>query len=160
MINCIVAVDLGHGIGCKGHMPWPTLTEDLAWFKRITTESVVIMGSATWRSIGRKLPGRVNIVISRSLTIESDHCYQSPQYAIAAAKILYPTKEIFIIGGQELYDSSLPFIDRFYVTEIHADFVCDRFFDLDHVQKYFPNVTTLADHYTSGITYSIKEYTK
>ena len=159
MINCIVAVDQGRGIGFNGQMPWPRLAGDMSWFKSLTTDNVIIMGSTTWHSLGRKLPNRINVVISRWDMPGADHRYFNITDAIDAARLLYPEKEIFIVGGQALYDSTMPIIDRFYITQIEQKYICDKFFNLTYVYEHFLNV---QEHkkYTDSVTYTIKEYSK
>jgi dihydrofolate reductase len=162
MINCIVAVDKSHGIGFKGHMPWPHLKGDMSWFRQMTTNQVVIMGSTTWKSLGYKpLPNRINIVLSRTHDYSgenaADHTFSDPDTALVFCENEYPDKEIFIIGGDVVYRTYLDIVDRFYVTEIDADFECDRHFDLSYVQKNFTKVKECAT-FTDPIKYIIKEY--
>lgn len=160
MINCIVAVDSGQGIGCNGHMPWPRLGGDMTWFKNLTTDQIVIMGSTTWISLGRKLPNRINIVLSKSSTyVNADHTFADPSQALTFCQNEYPDKEIFIIGGQAIYDEYLTSINRFYITEIAARYDCDKFFNLDYVIRHFSNI---KEHgcIKEPLTYTMKEYTK
>lgn len=159
MINCVVAVEQGQGIGYNGSMPWPHLRGDMKWFKELTTNQVVIMGSTTWKSLGKRLPNRVNMIIGRTPWDNSDHCYLTPADALTSCSLLYPDKEVFIIGGQALYDSMMHLVDRFYVTEIEQQYQCDKFFNLTHVQTNFPNIKLHAEH-NDPVNYKIKEYTK
>lgn len=160
MINCIVAVEQGQGIGFNGLMPWPRLKGDMAWFKNLTTDHVVIMGSVTWHSLGKKLPNRVNVVLSRAeLFADADHTFVDPSVALSFCQNEYPDKEIFIMGGQAIYDQYLTSINRFYITEINASYQCDKFFNLDYVKKHFPYVKEqLVD--TDAVPYTMKEYNK
>jgi dihydrofolate reductase len=158
MINCIVAVDKSQGIGFEGQMPWPRLAGDMQWFKEKTTDQIVIMGRKTWESIGSKnLPNRINIVISRNFIESADRCFSDADRALDFCTIFYPYKEIFIIGGSAIYRHYLDIVDRFYVTEIDADYKCDTFFDLTYVKETF---TKVKDHATFNdpIKYTIKEY--
>jgi dihydrofolate reductase len=162
MINCIVAVERNQGIGFNGQMPWPHLKGDMSWFKKITTNQVVIMGSTTWKSIGYKpLPNRINLVLSRSTDYSgdnaADHTFSDPDTAIAFCKNEYPDKEIFIIGGSIVYQRYLDKVDRFFVTEIDQDYQCDTFFDLKYVKE---NFTKVKEHaiITEPVIYTIKEY--
>lgn len=159
MINCIVAVERNQGIGFEGQMPWPRLAGDMRWFREKTTDQIVIMGRKTWESIGSKnLPNRINIVISRNFIEEADRCFSDTDRALHFCKLFYPYKEIFIIGGSSIYTHYLDIVDKFYVTEIDADYKCDTFFDLDYVQE---NFTTVKEHatFTEPVKYTIKEYT-
>ena len=158
MINCIVAVDRNQGIGFNGQMPWPYLKGDMAWFKKMTDNQIVIMGKKTWNSIGgKKLPNRINLVISRNPVSDCDMSFAMTDIALDTAVKLWPDKEIFIIGGSAIYQHYLDIVDRFYVTEIDADYQCDTFFDLEYVKKHFTNIVKHAT-FNEPITYTIREY--
>jgi dihydrofolate reductase len=158
VINVVVALDRGQGIGRKGFMPWPRLDHDMDWFRKITKNNVIIMGSATWESIScYKLPDRVNVVISKKKWHTADHCFENPIKAIQTCSKLYPDSEIFVIGGQQLYDSTLSLAKKFFVTEIDQSYNCDRFFNLDYVKQNCKKVKKLAS-YNDPIPYTITEY--
>lgn len=127
-INAIVAMGRGGEIGFRGDMPWH-LPEDLRHFKAITTGHPVIMGRATWDSLPtRPLPGRLNIVISRRDFNSSDNVkfVNSIQQAL---DLCPAASDPFIIGGATIYESSMPLLQRIYVTRIDADFAqADTFF--------------------------------
>jgi dihydrofolate reductase len=156
MINCLVAVDRNRGIGFEGQMPWPHLNGDMKWFKQMTTGQVIIMGSTTYDSIGRPLPNRINVVISRKRLL-GDHTFDDCGSALDYCAVEYPDKDIFVIGGSAIYEQYLDIIDRFYVTEIDATYQCDKFFDFNYVQKNFTKVTEHAT-FNDPIKYTIKEY--
>lgn len=162
MINCIVAVERSRGIGYQNSMPWPRLANDMKWFKSVTTNNVVIMGSNTYLSLGKPLPNRINVVLSKTKDYSgigrADHTFSDPATALVFCQLEYPDKEIFIIGGGEIYNLYLKDIDRFFITEIDADYTCDRFFNLGYVQKNFTKVKEHAK-FTDPIPYTIKEYT-
>jgi dihydrofolate reductase len=143
MICGIVAVCNNGGIGYRNKMPWPFLQKDMAHFKKLTHNNVVIMGSNTWLSLGKKLSNRVNIVVSKTNWPGSDHTYLTPQDAITSADFLYPNKDIYIIGGQMIYESCLNFTDKFYVTEIDENYQCDKFFDMGLIRKKFNTCTEI-----------------
>ena len=158
MINCLVAVERNQGIGFEGQMPWPHLKGDMRWFKEKTTDQIVIMGRKTWDSIGGKaLPNRINLVLSRSKIEGPDCCSDDTDWLLGYCKTFYPYKEIFIIGGSAVYQHYMDIVDRFYVTEIDADFKCDTFFDLKYVQENFTKVTEHAT-FNEPLKYTIKEY--
>lgn len=159
MINCIVAIEKNQGIGYNNSMPWPFLPDDMNWFKLLTSNNIVIMGSSTWKSLKKKLPNRINIVISKNNLYDCDHIFPSLESAIIYSNIEYKDKEIFIIGGQQLYDSSMSIIDNFYITEIDHDFKCDKFFNLDYVVKNYKQIKIISK-YQTPINYTIKEYKK
>ena len=156
MINCLVAVERSQGIGFEGQMPWPHLKEDMQWFKQLTTNQIVIMGSTTYDSLGKSLPNRINVVISRKRQL-GDHTFNNCGDALDFCSVEYPDKEIFIIGGSAVYEAYLDIVDRFYVTEIDADYQCDKFFDLTYVKE---NFTKVKEHaiLNDPIKYTIKEY--
>lgn len=163
MISAIVAVERSQGIGFQNSMPWPLLKEDLKWFKQNTVGNIVIMGSKTFESIGKPLPNRINVVLSKNKNYKyqggSDHSFTDSDTALLFCQQEYPDKEIFVIGGSEIYNQFLYHVDRFLITEIDEDFVCDRFFNLDYVRKNFTKVKKHAT-FTDPILYTIKEYTK
>lgn len=163
MINCIVAIDLNYGIGVENQLPWPKIKEDLNWFKSITTNEIVIMGSNTWKSIGsRILPNRINCVVSRHNIHGPNFVFLDPIYAINFMKKIYKDHEIFVIGGQQIYDSTLHFIDRFYITHIEEKYNCDKFFNFDFVKSHFKNEKLISEFGQTDSTpkFKIIEYTK
>lgn len=162
MINCIVAVERNQGIGFNGQMPWPHLKGDMSWFKRMTTDNVVIMGSTTWKSLGNKpLPNRINVVLSRTHDYsginKADHTFSNHETALTFCDKEYLDKEIFVIGGSAVYESHLGIIDRFYVTELDVGYECDTFFNLNYVRDKFKKVKEHAT-FSDPIKYTIKEY--
>jgi len=163
MIIGIVAVDAANGIGINGTLPWPKLKEDLAWFKSKTENNIVLMGSNTWRSIGSKpLPNRINCVVSKYNKEKADYMFFDPSYGVEfCMKVLY-TKDLYIIGGQKIYDSTMHFIDKWYITEIEKEYKCDKTFQLDYVKNNFPNKSILktVEETESTPKYNIIEYTK
>jgi dihydrofolate reductase len=156
MINCLVAVERSQGIGFNGQMPWPHLKGDMQWFRQMTTNQIVIMGSTTYDSLGKPLPNRINVVISRKREL-GDHTFSDCGAALDFCSVEYPDKEIFIIGGSAVYEAYLDIVDRFYITEIDADYECDKFFDLTYVKE---NFTKVKEHaiLNDPIKSTIKEY--
>jgi dihydrofolate reductase len=127
-LSIIVATDANRGIGIHNALPWH-LPEDLAHFKRTTTGHPIIMGRKTFDSIGRALPNRRNIVISRDP--QWRHVGVESAASVAAAAALAGdgnAAEAFIIGGAQIYAAALPLVDRLIVTEIAKSFDCDAFF--------------------------------
>ena len=112
-------------IGAKGGLPWH-LPEDLAFFKRTTMGHPIVMGRKTWESIGRPLPGRRSVVVTRdrSFSAAGAEVVHSLDEAVARCA---GSDEIFVIGGAQLYAEALPRADRLLLTEIHADFDGDTF---------------------------------
>ncbi len=119
-LNLIVAVARNGVIGRNGALPW-RLPEDLAHFKRTTMGNPIIMGRKTWESIGRPLPGRRNIVVSRSKNLAANGAEIAADLDAALALCADAT-EAFVIGGAQLYSAARPRAQRLLVTEIDADF--------------------------------------
>ncbi|MCG8995795.1 dihydrofolate reductase [Laribacter hongkongensis] len=115
-------------IGLDNRMPWH-LPEDLAYFKHVTLGKPVVMGRKTFESIGRPLPGRLNIVVTRNPDWQAAgiQVAHSLDAALALAAAAAP-EEIMLIGGAELYRQALPQADVLYLTEIDAEFAGDAFF--------------------------------
>lgn len=163
MIIGIVAVDQNNGIGLENSMPWPYLHEDLEHFKQLTTNNVVLMGSNTLKSLKRdRLPNRVNAVVSRTMWTKSDHVYLELHQAITSLILLYPNKDIFIMGGAQLYESAKSYIQKYVVTEINQTYPCDKFFDYSYVKNNFSNRSIISQISKTDNTpsYNIIEYTK
>ncbi|MGB9097513.1 type 3 dihydrofolate reductase [Erwinia sp.] len=125
MISLIAAMAADRVIGMDNAMPWH-LPADLAWFKRQTLDKPVIMGRRTWESIGRPLPGRLNIVISSQPgEAEGVTWVTSIDEALQAAG---EVEEVMVIGGGRIYEQLLPRADRLYLTHIDAEVVGDTTF--------------------------------
>lgn len=128
MLKILVAFDENRVIGKNNALIWH-LPADLKRFKALTTGHVIIMGRKTFESIGRPLPNRTTIVISRQqdLKIEGVILAHSVEEAILKAKSI-SRDDIFIVGGAEIYQLSLPFADQILVTQLHDIFEGDAFF--------------------------------
>lgn len=124
-LTIIVATDKRGGIGIENQLPWH-LPEDLAHFKRTTGGHAIIMGRKTFESIGRALPNRRNIVISR----DSNWAHPGVECvnSLEAARAAVSGDDAFIIGGAQIYQQALALADRLIVTEIQKEFSCDAFF--------------------------------
>ncbi|GMR06357.1 MAG: type 3 dihydrofolate reductase [Gammaproteobacteria bacterium] len=127
-ISIIVAMDEGRLIGNEGGMPWH-LPADLKFFKSVTMGKPIIMGRSTWESIAKALPGRTNIVITRSTSYQAEDCRlaHSVDEALAIAKE-ESAEEVMIIGGGGIYEQTLDRVDRLYLTKIAAHLIGDRHF--------------------------------
>lgn len=146
MISAIVAVAKNGIIGKEGGIPW-YLPADLTHFKQITMGHPIIMGRATHESIGKALPGRTNIVLTHDSNYKAEGCrvVQSIDKAIELAKSL-DDKEIFIIGGEQIYNQAMSELDRIYMTAVDADIKGDKIFQYDDsgweqvaVEKHSPD---------------------
>ena len=126
-ISCIVAADSNNGIG-KNNQLLCHLPADLKYFKNLTTHHAILMGRKTFDSIGKPLPNRTNIIVSRSdLNIEGTYCFNSIDEGISFAKSQNET-ELFIIGGDSIYKQSMDVLNTVYLTRIHHSFEADAFF--------------------------------
>jgi dihydrofolate reductase len=125
-ISLVVAMDDNRLIGAGNGLPW-RLPADLKHFKRITMGHPIVMGRRTWESIGRPLPGRTNIVVTRQPGYVADGAVvvDSPEAAKEAAG---KCDELMVIGGAQLYEQVLEEANRIYLTEIHAEFEGDTWF--------------------------------
>ncbi|MGX4640332.1 dihydrofolate reductase [Massilia sp. SYSU DXS3249] len=124
-LTLVVAIDAQRGIGVNNQLPWH-LPEDLAHFKRVTLGRPMIMGRKTFDSIGRPLPGRRNIVVTRNP--EWRHEGVEAVTSLEAAIALVGDQEASIIGGAQIFEAALPLADRMIVTEIDHVCACDTFF--------------------------------
>ena len=117
-LSLIVAVSKNGFIGKDGSLPWQ-ISEDLKRFRKITSNSVVIMGKNTFLSIGKPLPNRENIVVSTTLK-SADGCkvVRSLEEAINSSKENFPNKEIFLIGGYAIYKKGEIFANTLYLTKV------------------------------------------
>lgn len=128
MISFIVAMDTNRVIGQDNQLPWH-LPEDLKFFKRTTMGHPIVMGRKTFDSIGRPLPGRENIIITRNRDYTRRDCIV---FHTLDDFLTYcdrePQEEYFVIGGAEIFKQLLSEADRLYITEIHEQFDGDTFF--------------------------------
>lgn len=123
--SIIVAVDQNNGIGYQNRMPWH-LPAELKRFKQLTMGHHLIMGRKTYESIGKPLPGRRTIIVTRNPSYQAEGCLiaHSLQEAIQQAKET-GEEETFICGGQAVYREALEEVDRLYLTRIHAEYQTD-----------------------------------
>jgi dihydrofolate reductase len=124
-LTLIVAMDAQRGIGVDNKLPWH-LPEDLAHFKRLTSGHPIIMGRKTFDSIGRALPNRRNIVITRNRLWRHDGVETAG--SLDAAIALVGEAPAFIIGGAQIFNDAMAVATRMEVTEIAHTFACDTFF--------------------------------
>jgi len=152
-ITLVVAMDAQRGIGVDNQLPWH-LPEDLAHFKRVTLERPIIMGRKTFDSIGRPLPKRRNIVVTRNRdwSHEGVEVAGSLEEAIALAG-----GRSSIIGGAQIFHEALPLADRMIVTHIDAAYRCDTFFP--EIDPAVWTVTAREEHTSSdGVAFSFVTY--
>ncbi|MCE9633055.1 MAG: dihydrofolate reductase [Methylophilales bacterium] len=157
MLSVIAAVANNGVIGLDNTLPWH-LPEDLKRFKALTMGHHILMGRKTYESLGRLLPGRTTVVISRN-----------PQYQVTGALVAGSLQqalalcgedeEVFVIGGNELYKAALPLADKLYLTRIHQDFSGDTYFPSIDETKW-REVESLSATSAAGLTYSFNTYIK
>lgn len=126
MISMIVATDRNGLIGKDNDMPW-RLPEDLSYFKRITTGSTVVMGRNTFESIGKPLPNRENIILTRNSDYQVEGC-KTLSSIDALNEMGQSDEEIFVIGGANIYKQAMPFTETLYLTYIDEEFEGDTYF--------------------------------
>ena len=120
-LSLIVAVSKNGYIGKDGSLPWQ-ISEDLKRFRKITSNSVVIMGRNTFLSIGKALPNRENIIVSATLkSIEKCLIANTLDEAINISKEKFPEKDIFLIGGYAIYKAGETFADTLYLTKVDVE---------------------------------------
>jgi len=123
--SIIVAMDIDNGIGYQNRMPWHLPTE-LKRFKSLTMGHHLIMGRRTYESIGKPLPGRTTIIVTRNPRYQAQGCFIA--HSIADAIDLSKGRgenEVFVCGGSAIYRETLGFADRLYLTRVHAKFQTD-----------------------------------
>lgn len=142
-ISIIVAASENNAIGKDNQLLWH-LPEDLKFFKRTTSGHPVIMGRKTFESVGKPLPNRRNIIVSRQadLQITGTETFTSIEDALQSCK---NEKEVFIVGGAEIYELSLPFVNKLYLTKVHHTFEADTFFKEPDLSDWI--LLSSEDHY-------------
>lgn len=142
-ISIIVAIDENKAIGKDNQLLWH-LPNDLKFFKKTTSGHPIIMGRKTYDSIGKPLPNRKNIVITRNkdLKIEGAEIYTSLAEAL---KDLEEENEVFVIGGAEIYNQALPLSDKIYLTQVHHKFDADTYLNSLNLSDW--EVTEKEDHF-------------
>ena len=125
-LSLVVAASSNNVIGSEGRLPWH-LPDDLGHFKRLTTGKPVIMGRRTFESIGRPLPGRRNIVMTRRADYIAQAC-EVVSSVHEALELVHGADEVMIIGGGQVYRDFLPYADRIYLTRVRADVEGDTYF--------------------------------
>ncbi len=130
-LNVIAAMAKNRVIGIRNTLPWH-LPEDLKHFKALTLGHHIIMGRKTYESIGRPLPGRTTVIVSRDADYRIEGCLTATCID-AAITACGEDPEIFFVGGAEMYAQVLPRADRLYLTEIQAEYEGDAWFpEFDH----------------------------
>ncbi len=157
MISIIACLGKNNAIGRDNKLLWH-IPDDLKHFKKITTGNVIVMGRKTYESIGKPLPNRTNIIITRDKQYRADGCLikHSLDKIIEEAKT-YKDKEIFIIGGGQIYEQALPYTDKLYLSIVDDKPDADTFFP-DYSE--FRNIISEEEHEQRGIKFKFIELTK
>ncbi len=136
MISLIVATSTNNAIGKNNQLLWH-LPNDLKYFKNITWGMVVIMGRKTFEAVNRPLPGRVNIVITNQENWHTENVWKASSLEDALKQAENTNcKEIFIIGGGEIYNQGLPLAEKIYMTRVHTEIEGDTFFPVIEESKW------------------------
>lgn len=159
MISIILAMSKNKVIGNKNDLPW-NLPTDLKNFKKVTSGKTVIMGKNTWDSIPEKyrpLPNRINVVITRNLDFKSDVCEVRNNLIEAIEEFNIDDKELFIIGGAEIYKQSFNLADKLYLTNINNEVDGDIFVEGLNEEDWF--LTNFDGPYNEdNLDYRFEEY--
>ena len=123
MISFVVATDTNGLIGKDNDLPWGRLPNDLNHFKKITMGHTVVMGRKTFESIGKPLPKRKNIVLSRTA-----FTHEGVEWRSSIDEVLELPEDVFIIGGTQIYKAFLPYVDKIYHTLVNEQFEGDTYF--------------------------------
>lgn len=144
MIISILASTNTGGIGNRGTLPWPHNKEDMRWFAKHTTNQIVVMGRNTWEDpkMPKPLPNRVNYVVSsRHVDRQYQHLVKwipgSPAESILQIQKDNPTKDVYVIGGRQLYEATEPIVERVLLTRIKGAWFTDTRVQLDRMLACF-----------------------
>lgn len=127
LVSLIVAADENNLIGASGAMPWH-LPDDLRHFRNMTTGKPIVMGRRTFEAIGRPLPNRDNLILTRNPDYRADGCRVVGAMDEVEQAVAGDCPELMVIGGAQIYALALPAADRIYLTRIHAQFSGDTWF--------------------------------
>lgn len=156
-LSIIVAYDAHRGIGINNTLPWH-IPGELPRFKRITTGHAIIMGRKTFESIGRPLPNRRNIVLTRN--DEWQHDGVEVVNSLQAAIQLIGDADAFVIGGADIYAQAMPLCSQLLATEIHHHFACDAFFPVIDKEQWQEVERTTQHCEKNKFDYSFVTYKK
>lgn len=152
-VSLIVAIDQNRVIGKNNDLPW-SIPNDWEYVMKTIKKHPLIMGRKTLESLGGALPDRRNIVLTRNENVNIEHCEMAHSIE-SALELCENEKEVFIFGGEYIYQMALPYVDKMYITKIHHKFNGDTFFpevDFDEwieisVKKGFKDKENPYDYY-------------
>ena len=149
MISLIAAVGKNNELGLDNHLIF-NIPGDLKFFRNTTLGKTVIMGRKTYESIGKPLPKRINIVVSNSLK-ETDGITIINSFEDVLEKYLNSEEEVFIIGGESLYNYFINYAQNIYLTKVYANAVADKYFPSFDENNY--NQTLLGENKENNLEY-------
>jgi dihydrofolate reductase len=154
-LSIIAAMTEERVIGRNNHLPWH-IDDDLKRFKQITMGHPVIMGRKTFESVGKILPGRQNIIVTRDPAYKVEGATIAHNLCEALASCEQNTAEEFVIGGATLFKAALPLADKLYLTVIHKQIEGDAFFPVFDLEKDFKVIveTRQQSEQDKGLTFS------
>lgn len=158
MISIIAAVSENGVIGVDNKLPW-YIPDDLKRFKNLTKDNVVIMGRKTYESIGKPLPDRINIVVSRNKNLSIPGCIVVNSFEQAIKKA-NKNKDVFIIGGGEIYNKGINYAQKIYLTKVHQEVKGDTTFPKIDPDFGWTEVEKEEKEGFSYITYEYSKYVK
>ena len=158
MLSLIVAYDKNHLIGKNGAMPW-YIKGELSRFRKLTENNIVIMGRKTFESLGKPLPNRINIILStkENFSVENSLTFGNLDTAIDYSRKNHPDKNIYIIGGANLYSQCMDGIDKMYITEIDYEYEGETFFPFFNENDF---IKTIDEIHEGNPTYIYTTYTR
>jgi len=152
-IKMIAAVDLNYGIGKDGKLLFK-IPEDMKKFKEFTSDNIVLMGRKTYESIGSKpLHDRINIVISSSKTYEGIMTFTDLPPAIEHCKSNYPEKDLYIIGGGQIYSQGLKHADEIIITVYNKEYEADTYFPHTNLGEQFISTEFFMEGSYEGVEF-------
>lgn len=132
----IYATCLSGVIGKNGDLPWPYMVADMKWFVQHTKRKIVVMGRTTWESLPKKLPDRINIVITNQDIPGPDMLVKGdPPAVMAEIQAAYPDQDIVIIGGAQVYKDFYAFAEKVHVTLVQELYQGDTYFDIRNLMQ-------------------------
>lgn len=158
MIGLIVAYTKNRVIGNRGQIPWRIKGEQRR-FRELTTGNVVIMGRRSYEEIGRPLPNRFTIVVSKTANFEAENCVTVPtlEDALAYARENRPDENVYLSGGAGIYKEGLPYADKLFITEVELEIEGDTFFPEFDETLY---TKTIDERVEGEIPFTYVTYTK
>jgi len=145
-ISIIAAMSANRAIGLENRLPW-NLPDDLKRFKALTMNHHIVMGRKTYDSIGKPLPGRDTVIVTRNMDYAVPGCV-AVNSLDAALTVSFSDAEVFFVGGADLYRQVLPIANRIYLTEIRRVFDGDAFFPEFDMRQW--SETSREQHRTEG----------